>query len=162
MTDTSTSDIARYCVALTAQTIPAEVLEDARLLLVDTLGTLVGGWDSPPAAIARTLARQESSDPAARVLLGGFASSLEGAAFANTVAARYLDYNDTYPGVGTGHPSDMIPGLLAVAEAHDRTGEDLLVAVVTGYEAFGAIAKEVPIRDKGFDQGVLIGLGTAA
>jgi 2-methylcitrate dehydratase len=162
MTDASTRDIARYCTALTARSIPAEVLEDARLLVVDTLGTLVGGWDSPPAAIARSLARQESSDPGARVLLGGFGSSVEGAAFANTVAARYLDYNDTYQGVGTGHPSDMIPGLLAVAESAGRSGEDLLVAVVTGYEAFGAIAKAVPIRDKGFDQGVLIGLGAAA
>ncbi|HWB36396.1 MAG TPA: MmgE/PrpD family protein, partial [Rugosimonospora sp.] len=104
----------------------------------------------------------ESSDPGARVLRAGFASSLEGAAFANTVAARYLDYNDTYQGVGTGHPSDMIPGLLSVAEAYGRSGTDLLVAVTAGYEAFGAIAKEVPIRDKGFDQGVLIGLGAAA
>jgi 2-methylcitrate dehydratase len=162
MTDRSTRDIARYCVALTPQSIPAEVMEHARLLVVDTLGTLVGGWDSPPATIARTLATQESSDPAARVLRAGFASSVDAAAFANTVAARYLDYNDTYQGVGTGHPSDMIPGLLSVAEAYQRSGEDLLTAVVTAYEAFGVIVKEVRIRDTGFDQGVPIGLGAAA
>ena len=61
MTDASTRDIARYCTALTARSIPAEVLEDARLLVVDTLGTLVGGWDSPPAAIARWLGCASSS-----------------------------------------------------------------------------------------------------
>ncbi|HWB38569.1 MAG TPA: MmgE/PrpD family protein, partial [Rugosimonospora sp.] len=162
MTDASTRDIARYSAALTAQSIPEPVLEDARLLVVDTLGCLVGGWDSPPARVAQALAAHERSTPGARVLGVDLASSVEAASFANTVAARYLDYNDTYQGVGTGHPSDMIPGLLSVAEAYHRSGTDLLVAVVAGYEAFGAIAKEVPIRDKGFDQGVLIGLGAAA
>jgi 2-methylcitrate dehydratase len=112
--------------------------------------------------VAQALAAHENSAPGARLLGVNRPTSVEAAAFANTVAARYLDYNDTYQGVGTGHPSDMIPGLLAVAEAYGRGGLDLLVAVVTGYEAFGAIAKEVPIRDKGFDQGVLIGLGAAA
>ncbi|HEY0119728.1 MAG TPA: MmgE/PrpD family protein [Cellulomonas sp.] len=162
MTDTCTADIARHCAALSPRTIPAHVLQDARLLVVDTLGTLVGGWDSPPARIAQELASHETSTPGARVVGVDRPSSVEAAAFANTVAARYLDYNDTYQGIGTGHPSDMIPALLSVGEAYGRSGTDLLVAVVTAYEAFGAVAKTVPIRDKGFDQGVLIGLGTAA
>jgi 2-methylcitrate dehydratase len=36
------------------------------------------------------------------------------AAFANTAAIRYLDFNDTYPG---GHPSDCLGALLALAES---------------------------------------------
>ncbi|HEY0119731.1 MAG TPA: MmgE/PrpD family protein, partial [Cellulomonas sp.] len=163
--DNSTRTLARQCRELTADSVPAGVQDSARLLVVDTLGCLVGGCDSPPARVAQGLAAAErAARPArpARVLGTPIASTVELAGFANTVAARYLDYNDAYQGVGTGHPSDMIPGLLSLAESLGASGEDLVLAVVTAYEAFGALAKVVPIRDKGFDQGVLIGIGEAA
>ncbi len=163
MADASIRQLASACSALTADVIPGQVMEDARLLIVDTLGTLVGGWDSPPARVAQELARGEiGTSKSARVLGEDFPSTVEMAAFANTVAARYLDYNDTYQGVGTGHPSDMLPALLSVAEAEHASGEELLVAAVTGYEAFGSIVKHIKIRDRGWDQGLMIGLGAAA
>ena len=63
------------------------------------------------------------------------------AAFANAIMVRYLDANDTYisPINGTGHPSDMIPGLLAVAEAYGSSTRELIAAVVVAYEVFGAL-----------------------
>ncbi len=161
MADASTRELARLTTQLRYDALPPAVRDDALLLVIDTLGCLVAGWDSPPARIAQELAREVQADSPARVLGRGFASSAELAGFANTVAARYLDYNDTYQGVGTGHPSDVIPGLLSLAESVHADGKTFLTAVVAAYEAFGTIAKEIPIRDKGWDQGVLIGLGEA-
>jgi 2-methylcitrate dehydratase len=57
------------------------------------------------------------------------------AALANGVAIRYQDYNDVYIGLGwTGHPSDCIATLLAVAEAYNCSGRDFLLAMVAAYE----------------------------
>ena len=50
------------------------------------------------------------------------------AAFANAVMVRYLDYNDTYISTGSGHPSDMIPALLALGETRLTWGDVLPIA----------------------------------
>ena len=44
---------------------------------------------------------------------------------------RYLDFNDTWHG---GHPSDLIGGLLAIAESVGADGGRLLAAMIVGYE----------------------------
>jgi 2-methylcitrate dehydratase len=52
---------------------------------------------------------------------------------------RYLDYNDLYvvPAgkwyVGV-HPSDSIPGILAVGERMNSSGKDVITAIVLSYE----------------------------
>jgi 2-methylcitrate dehydratase len=162
VTDRTTADIARRSHELRDRTIPDTARTDARIRLTDTLACLAGGLHSPPAQVAAKLAATQRSEPPATVLGTGIGTSVELAAFANGVAARYLDFNDTYTGPASGHPSDMIPALLAVAESVHASGKDLLTAIVCGYEAFGAIGKTVKIRARGWDQGVLIGIGVAA
>jgi 2-methylcitrate dehydratase len=75
---------------------------------------------------------------------------------------RYLDCNDTYISIGSGHPSDMIGAVLAVADAHRVSGADTLLAITAAYEMFTALADRIPIRDRGWDQGVFVVLGAAA
>ena len=65
------------------------------------------------------------------------------AAFANTVLVRYLDCNDHYAARGTGHPSDMIPGVLAVAGGHRLDGRAAITAITAAYEVFCRLADEV-------------------
>jgi 2-methylcitrate dehydratase len=161
MADATSTAIAERCFRLDATSIPDVALEDARLRVIDALGCLSGGWASPPARIAQTLARRDSSSCGARVLGTDIVTTVEAAGFANGIATRYLDYNDTYMGVTAGHPSDMIPFLLSLAESRNANGADFLASVVTGYEAFGVIAKELSVRARGWDQGLLIGIGTA-
>src|SRR5262249_26252636 len=86
-------------------------------------------------------------------------TSTELAAFANTVFVRYLDCNDTYAARGTGHPSDMIPAVLAVADAHRKSGRAAITAVAVAYEAFCRMADEGP--RKGWDQGMFAAIGSA-
>jgi 2-methylcitrate dehydratase len=81
------------------------------------------------------------------------------AAFANTSLIRYLDCNDTYAAQGTGHPSDMIPGVLAVAEGHGADGMAVITAIALAYEAFCQLADALPL--KGWDQGMYAAIGAA-
>src|SRR5881409_2628698 len=74
-------------------------------------------------------------NPSARILGTRQRTSTDLAAFANTALVRYLDCNDTYAARGTGHPSDMIPAVLAVADAHRAGGRAVITAIAAAYEA---------------------------
>ena len=160
--DATTRTLASYVTQLRFDALPPATVHAAKRHLVDSIACLLGGWRSEPAVIARRMAAASSGTPSARVLGSGEPTSIEMATFANTVALRYLDYNDTYVSVGSGHPSDMIPACLAVADACNAQGSQALLAVVAAYEVFAALADQVPLRARGWDQGVFVVLGAAA
>jgi 2-methylcitrate dehydratase len=83
---------------------------------------------------------------------------VEMAAFANTLMVHYLDFNDMYftERGGGGHPSDLIPTSLAVAEAVGASGADTLASILIAYEVNGALAGAVWLRERGWDQGLNI------
>jgi 2-methylcitrate dehydratase len=160
--DKTTRILADYVTNLTFKQLPAKTVHAAKQRLVDTLGCALGGYTSEPAAIARHVAARQSGEPSARILGSGARTSMEMAAFTNCVMARYLDYNDTYISVGSGHTSDMIPACLAVADAHNASGSNLLLSIVAAYEVYTGLADVVPARVLGWDQGLYVVLGCAA
>ncbi len=160
--DKTTEIIADYVTDLEFGRLPATTIRETKRRLIDALGCAMGGYPSEPAAIARRLAARQQGQPSARIFGTGAHTSMEMAAFANSVMVRYLDYNDTYISRGSGHPSDMIPACLAVAEAQRARGSDLLLAIVAAYEVYTGLADVVGLRDRGWDQGLYVVLGSAA
>lgn len=160
--DRTTQIIADYVTELKLGRLADNTIRETKKRLIDTLGCAMGGYASEPAAIARRVAVRQQGEPSARILGAGTRTSMEMATFANGVMARYLDYNDTYISRGSGHPSDMIPACLAVAEAQRAGGSDLLLAIVAAYEVYTELADVVALRDLGWDQGLYVVLGSAA
>jgi 2-methylcitrate dehydratase len=160
--DTTTERLAGYVGALRFEDLTPGAIHEATRHLIDSLGCALGGSRSEPAEIARRIAPVWNGSPSARILGEGRTTTPEAAAFANSVMIRFLDANDTYITTGSGHPSDMLGALLAAAESTDASGRDLLVATVAGYEVFGALADQVPLRDRGWDQGVFVAPASAA
>ena len=66
-------------------------------------------------------------------------------AFANAVASRYIEGNDTYPG-GGGHPSDCLLPILAVAQANGASMKQAIAGIVLGYEAHRYLFRAFPMR----------------
>jgi 2-methylcitrate dehydratase len=125
--------------------------------LIDTLACAVGGLDSPQAVIGRRLA--ETAPPAryrGRLFARRAFSTAELAAFANSTAIRYLEFNDTFPG---GHPSDCVGALLALAEHAEADGERFLTSLVVAYEAFASLIGPLS-GGKGWGQGLATALAT--
>lgn len=60
--------------------------------------------------------------------------SPEWATWANGTAVRELDMHDTCLGADFGHPGDNIPPILAVAQAMQRSGKDLIRGIAAAYE----------------------------
>src|SRR3954470_5948991 len=151
--DAFTRKIARYAASLQyAQLTPAAIHATKRLL-VDSFACAVGAMDSEPVRIACEVAKSVSSTPPASVWGSGEKSSIEAAAFANGVMVRYLDFNDTYMSREVAHPSDCIPAILAVAEAHRKSGREALLAIVAAVEVFASFADACNLFDKGYDHG---------
>ena len=103
---------------------------------MDTVGCALGGAESPPAKIARAAASEITSAVPSTVLISGQKTSPDLAAFANGVMIRYLDFNDTYAGSPTCHPSDLLAPVLAVVDAKHGDGKDVILGTVLGYEVF--------------------------
>ena len=76
------------------------------------------------------------------------------AAFANGAAFRYHDFNDVYVGRQTGHPSDSISAVLAVAEAERASAQDLITAIVLAYEINCRLLDVFDVSDRGWDSPV--------
>ncbi|PYN77776.1 MAG: MmgE/PrpD family protein [Candidatus Rokuibacteriota bacterium] len=158
--DTTTETLSGYVTSLRYEDLGPRTVQEAKRHILDSLGCAMGGYGSEPAIIARRVA--PSGTPAARLLGEGRPTTPEAAAFANSVMIRFLDANDTYIARGSGHPSDMLGALLAAAELQAASGKDLVLATVAGYEVFGALADQVSLRDRGWDQGVFIAPASAA
>ena len=157
--DRITEMLSAYTCGLTYEELGPTVVEQVKRTLIDTVGCAVGGYDSEPAAIARSLAEESSGSMASRVLGAGMRTAPDMAAFANGVAVRYLDCNDSYFSPGGGHPSDMIPAVLAVADPLKSDGPTVITAIALAYEVFCRLSDEVVASDLGWDQGIFSVIG---
>jgi 2-methylcitrate dehydratase len=157
--DATTEFLSDYACRLAYDDLSPEAVHQVRRTLLDTLGCGIGAFAGEPASIARRMAARVQGNPSARILGTRQRTSTDLAAFANTALVRYLDCNDTYAARGTGHPSDMIPAVLATADGRGAGGRDVITAIAAAYEAFCRLADKVPL--KGWDQGIFVAVGAA-
>lgn len=157
--DRTTAVLSQYAGALTYADLPSEVVHHVKRTLIDTLGCAMGAFQAEPAVIARTLARRVSSRVPSRLLGTREHSAPDMAGFANGVMVRYLDCNDSYFSPGGGHPSDMIPAVLAVADPLGCDGRTVITAIVLAYEVFCRLSDQVVTGELGWDQGIFSVLG---
>ena len=157
--DRTTEMLGAYTCGLTFEELGPSVVEQVKRTMVDTMGCAIGGFDSEPAAIARSLAIDSSGGSPSRILGTSGHTIPDLAAFANGVAVRYLDCNDSYFSPGGGHPSDMIPAVLAVAGPTKSDGQTVIAAIALAYEVFCRLSDEVVASDLGWDQGIFSVVG---
>ena len=143
--------IAAYCADFSYDNLPQTSKHEAKRRVLDSFGCAMGSYLADPPKIAREIARSASSDFGATVIGTAHQSTPELAAFANGTMFRYLDFNDTYLSKEPAHPSDNIAALLAIAEAFESDGEDLIAAIVLSYEIQCRLCDAYSIRSRGWD-----------
>lgn len=157
--DRTTEMLSSFTCGLTYEELGPEVVDRVRQTLVDTMGCAIGGFDSEPAGIVRNLAEGTRGPLQSRILGTAGHTVPDLAAFANGVAVRYLDCNDSYFSPGGGHPSDMISAVLAVADPFRSDGPTVITAIALAYEVFCRLSDEVVASDLGWDQGIFSVVG---
>jgi 2-methylcitrate dehydratase len=159
--DPTTERLVAFAREFPAARLTAGVRDAALLRIVDSIACAIVGSGAPPARIAVEAARGITSDRPATIFGAGLSTSAELAAFANTSMVRAYDWNDGMLAQGGGHPSDMIPALLAAGETVHASGEQVLAGIVLAYELLGALGNCAPVRDRGWDQGTFMGVSAA-
>ena len=165
MADRILNHLCDYALKLSYRDLSQEVIQRTKAIVLDTVGCALGGAESPPAKIARAAASEVTSVIPSTVLISGQKTAPDLAAFANGVMIRYLDFNDTYTGSITCHPSDLLAPVLAVVDARNGNGKDVILGPVLGYEVLcGLIDAGSEERGRSWDQSTygVIGAAVAA
>lgn len=157
---TLAEDMARWVVELRYDALPPEVITRTKLILLDTLGCALAALDAPPVRLARQVAREQGGNPLATPLGASWRTSMELGAFINSLAARYLDFND-YTDVGS-HPSTNIGTVLAVGEAQGANGKELILATNIAYEMQLRLRAACDKQKEGWDNSTLEHYSAAA
>jgi 2-methylcitrate dehydratase PrpD len=132
-TQPPSAQLGRFVAELTAAAIPDRALRLAERCFLDTIGVTLAGAET--GAGRRAIAFAEAGGEGTTTIPGVARRAPEGAALLATGTAGHgLDYDDVSWGMD-GHPSvTLVAPALAVGEALDATGQQLLTAFVAGFE----------------------------
>ena len=145
--------LAVYADGLRFDDLDAETIERVKTHVIDTIGCGIGAFDEKPVGICRDVALAGSGSS---TILGTHRRTTPDlASFANGAACRYFDFNDTYTGRFSVHPSDHITACLAVAEAERASAQDMIIAIVLAYEVNCRLVDALDIAKRGWDPPVM-------
>ncbi len=144
--------MAQWANALKYDQLPAGTVHEVKRRVIDSLATTLGAYHSHPARIVREKAMAVSDAKAKATVWGTPHRTLpELATFANGAMVRYLDYNDTYLSLEPAHPSDNLSAAVAVTQQTGKSGKDLILATVIGYEIQCRLCDAASLRAGGWD-----------
>lgn len=130
----ATQQLATFASSLMFEELPKEVIEKAKLCILDTLGCCIFGASLPSLDKLASVAETEGCSPKATVFGRSLRTSPSWAALLNGTSAHAFQFDEIHI-ESTLHPGSLaLPAAFALAELTDRTGRDLITAVVAGYE----------------------------
>jgi 2-methylcitrate dehydratase PrpD len=145
-------DLANFLARVSAADLPPQALDHAAMLIASTLASAAMGSGLESSKIVKDMARSLGGSARASVWFdGGAKLPVVAAAQVNAVMsdAAASDDSDLRTIVHCGTP--LIATALAAAEHHGGSGEDVLAAIVVGYELAGRIIDGMPgFRERGF------------
>src|SRR4051795_13109873 len=156
--------LAEFLTETPAADLPQQTMDYAAMLIASTLASAALGRDIDSARIIRELAKERGGAAQATLWFDpGTRLPLADAAQANAVMsdAAASDDSDLRAIVHCGTP--LTAASLAIAEREGRNGEEVLAAIVLGYEAAGRIGEAITpaFRERGF-HGCLVAIFAAA
>lgn len=156
--------LAAFCVRARGFEIDDVCRDAVRKIVLDSFGVVLGALDHRAARSARRFAACfPVPEGGARLWGTGERVGIEHAALLNSPPLRAYDFNDFYLGrLGGAHPSDILTGVVAVAESSGACGRDLARALCVGYETIVAMSDHVDPDRAGWDYPCLTALGATA
>lgn len=136
-----TSALAEYFGNLSYETVPPDVVKQAKICLLDFLGISIGASLQPEAKDLGKMIKSWGDREEASVLGLGFKTSTRNAAFCNGVLSALLEVQDGLRFRGIHISESVPPALLALGEWKKLDGKKFLTAFVVGYEIAGRIAE---------------------
>jgi 2-methylcitrate dehydratase PrpD len=126
--------LSTYIAGALDKPLPAEVVERAKVHLVDTFSAMISGSRLLPGKKATAYVKSLGGNPEAGVIGTHIVTSAPNAALANGMFGHADETDDTHPPSQT-HPGvNVVPAALAICERSGLPGAVLLRAIVLGYD----------------------------
>ncbi|UCR85210.1 MmgE/PrpD family protein [Pseudomonas chlororaphis] len=131
-----TQALAGFLAGLSYQQLPDSVLARTEELFLDWLGSALASQGAHPIPLFERYAQQMGpADGPARILVNGRGSSAYFAALVNAASSHLVEQDDLHNS-SVLHPATVVfPAALAAAQDLGKSGRELLLAAVAGYEA---------------------------
>lgn len=155
--------LADYAVNLAFDDIPPDAIQMAKWILFDTLGTGLGGYQTELGRKAARYGAELMPGEQATLLGDGRQTTIEGAAFSNGVMVKILGMDDSHR-TGSHIASQVIPAVLAISEAYEISGKEIITAIVSAYDLavrIGTLVRKSQ-RQRGLDIKGTVGAIAAA
>jgi 2-methylcitrate dehydratase PrpD len=147
MSKTIVEQLAEFTLETEFPQLPAEVVEECKRVLLDSLGCALAAVDEPKGRIGIQYGRLTGGVGGDATIIGtGDRVSIFGAAFANGELINAMDFDAVLP---PGHVAPyVLPGALAVGESLGSSGKDLVTAIAVSHEMSYRFAKAMDyLRD---------------
>ncbi len=128
------SELSSYIAATPRRKLPAEVAERAKIHLVDTFAALVSGSRLLPGKRAIDYVGAQGARREAGVVGTRIVTSAPHAALANGIFGHADETDDVHPPSHSHPGNSIVPATLAMAERQESSGEQMLRAMVLGYD----------------------------
>jgi len=143
---TTVQRIAQWVADFDLGAVAPESIQRIKHSILDAIGCAYVTLGEDCVSGVLTLAK-ETGGSAQATLIGGGMAPLSIATLVNSTLIRAIDFNDHLAldpndraKLG-GHPSDSLAAILATAEWCDRSGQDVITALLIGYELYGRLYK---------------------
>ncbi len=143
MTAKTTEELVNYLINLKFEDIPLEVIEKAKLCVLDTLGVALAGSITPIGKLAREFAAGVGGIEENTIYHYGDRVSCIPASYANGTMAFCHNFTDTTLSCVVHCGPVIVPAALSVAEREGNSGKEFLSAVVAGYEMMTRIGNVI-------------------
>ena len=152
--------------ALKYEAIPDEVTKKAKFIIRDGLGNQIAASAiSEPARKVIEMVKEWGGKPESTVVGYGFKVPAPMAAMCNAMMGPGVELDDAHGSGLIKAGSVMVPSLMALAEANNKSGKEVVTALIAGYEVAIRIAKAINPghRQRGFHTtGTVSAIGVAA
>lgn len=153
-----------FVAGLRFEDLPPEVVQNAKVRVLDTVGVCLASVGMPYAEAIFDLCAEQAGAATAAAFGKSRRMPEVWAALYNGSLAHGNDYDDTHSESIVHIGGAVVPTALAVAERHGRTRQDVLAAVVAGYEVAARIgaAASKGLHAQGFHPTGVCGAFSAA
>lgn len=130
--------LAEYVATAPRRNFPPEIIDAAKVALIDHVGVAVGACHEPAARAARHVAETWKASGKARIFNGPTTNAAL-AALVNGTMAHCMDYDDTHLHGGGHISAPCWSAALAVASDRDLDETAALTGFITGFEVMARI-----------------------
>ncbi len=138
-----TDGLSKFSANLKFENLPEGIIERMKWVILDATGCIAGAATTEAGRYYADYIKAFEDKEEATVFGFPFRTSIRSAAYANGTLAEMLEYQDGYTKGGVHPASSVIPSVFSVSEHLDLSGEEVITALVAGYEVTNRISEAI-------------------